>query len=126
MVKVTYANICLSFLVKYLFFYFILGCINNDFSIFKFYELRSLEGVFLYFWLVLGFPILEVFLFSNLLFKAFHSSYRKYILLVSLVLLAQYSLFSFLTSQKLLNFEGLLNVSVQLLIISIFYDKKRF
>ena len=123
MLKASFKNILLYILLKYLLFYVFMMFKNNDFRLLHFYNLKNGEDWFYYLWLVLFVPVLNMILFSGPIYFIFKTKKAIYfILLMSIILVAEYFLYTYFVSQlDLMN--GVYNGVISLLLLLLFFFK---
>ena len=124
MLKASFKNILLYILVKYLLFYVFMMFKNNDFRLLHFYNLKNGEDWFYYLWLVLFMPVLSMILFSAPIYFIFKTKKAIYfILLMSIILVAEYFLYTYFVSQlDLMN--GVYNEIISLLVLLLFFYRQ--
>jgi hypothetical protein len=124
MLKPSFKNILLYILLKYLLFYVFMMFKNNDFRILHFYNLKNGEDWFYYLWLVLFVPVLNMILFWAPIYFIFKTKKAIYfVLLMSVILVAEYFLYTYLVSQlDLMN--GVYNGIISLLVLLLFFFKQ--
>ena len=119
MLKISVTNIFFFFLIKYIVFYLLLAFKNDNFY---FFELTNIK-YFMYWWLLLFIPVVCFFLFvlplrSLILLK----TWPAYILVLFVVFVAEYFLYTYLASQMDLN-NGVYNGLLSILLFSILFYK---
>lgn len=119
-------NICVSVFVKYLIFYLILMISNNSFKLLHIGYVKNGIDLFYYLWIVLFFPIMDLILFSVPLFFILRlKNYLYFFLGLLLVLLAEYFIYTYFTSQKVFNQDALLKVVISFITFFLLFYKSR-
>ncbi len=119
-------KVVLFFFVKYVLFYILMMFKNNDFSLIQLNRLRNSGDLFYYCWTFLFYPILCIVLFSLPIYYAIKSKKIIYFIpLLSLVLVTEYTIYTYLDSQlDLMN--GVYNGGISLVVfILVFYKQIR-
>lgn len=125
MFKVSFKNVLLYILLKYLLFFIFAMFMTNNFKLLHFYNLKTGEDWFLYLWLVLFFPVLSMILFSAPIYFSFRLKRIGYfILTISAILVAEYFVYVFFTSEKHVNMKGVYNGVISLLVFYLFFFKQ--
>ena len=121
----TYSRICLSILLKYLFFYTILMVLNNDFKLLQINNIHDGGDLFYYLWIVLFFPIVDFILFSAPLYLSFKIKYFvNFTCVFVLILIVEYFVYAFFTSQKIYSRDSLIKVIINIIVLFIMFRKK--
>lgn len=123
MLKPTYLNICISIFLKYFIFYAFLMVLNDDFKLLQVNNIRNGQDLFYYMWIVLFFPILDIMLFSVPLYFSLKIKKRAYFILsIVLIILIEYFLYAYFTSQKALNQDAFIKILISIvLLFCLFY-----
>jgi hypothetical protein len=101
MIKATFQSILLYIFLKYLLFYILLMVKSDDFKLIKVADLKSGQDWFYYLWIILFMPIIAMIVFSGPLYFAFKMKKLIYfILLIGIVLIAEYFLYTYFSSQN--------------------------
>lgn len=124
MLKATFKNILVYIFIKYVLFYIFLMFKNNDFSLLKLNTLKTGQDWFYYLWMFLFLPVISMVLFSAPLYFTFKVKNAIYfIVFVSIILIAEYFLYTYFASQaNLLN--GVYNGIISLLLLLLFFSKQ--
>ncbi len=123
MLRPAFKNIVLFFFVKYLLFYILLMFKNNDYSLIQIGSLKNSQDVFYYLWIFLFLPIVSIILFSAPIYFAFKvKSWIYFTILTSVVLIAEYFLYTYFASQADLT-NGVYNGIISLLLLFLFFFK---
>jgi hypothetical protein len=127
MFKASFKNILLYILLKYLLFFVFAMFMTNNFKLLRFYNLRTGEDWFYYLWLILFFPILSMIFFSAPIYFSFRLKNIVYfILAIMAIIVAEYFVYVFFTSERHLNMKGVYNGIISLLVFYIFFFKQIF
>lgn len=127
MIKPTFLNVCISILISYIIFLVIPMIINEDYRLLEFSNIRSGQDLFYYLWIVLFFPIVDIILFSVPLFYSFKiKKIFVFILVIIAVYIFEYLIFTYFTSQKIYDEDGLQKVIIGLVLFFIFFYKSIF
>jgi hypothetical protein len=116
MFKISFWNISIFWFIKYIVLYLLLMFKNSDFTFIKVNEIKTGSDLLYYLWIFLFMPVISIIIFSApvyFLFKVKNVSY--FIIIVVLVLVAEYSIYTYLASQNdLLNgvYNELISVAV--------------
>jgi len=125
MLKASFKNILLYILVKYLFFYVVMMFKINDFRYLQIGDLRNGEDWFLYLWMILFLPVLNMILFSAPIYFLFRlKSVGYFLLAITAIFLAEYFVYVFFTSEKHVDINGVYNGIVSLLVFCLFFFKE--
>ena len=121
MLKPKFVNVLLFIFVKYLLFYIFLMFKNNDYSLVQIGALKNSEDIFFYFWIFLFLPVTNIFLFSVPIYFVLRVKKVIYfMLLLSIVLIAEYLLYTYFASQTNL-MNGVYNGIISLLLLYLFF-----
>jgi hypothetical protein len=123
MLKPKLINIVLYFFIKYIFFYVFMMFRNNDFTLIQVSDLKNGDDWFLYLWMFLFLPVLCSILFTAPIYYILKvESIVFFILLIGLVFIAEYFLYTYFASQlDLMN--GVYNGIISLFFLLIFFFK---
>ena len=122
MFKVTLKNILLYILFKYLVFFIFMMIITNNFKLLRFYNLKTAQDWFYYFWLILFFPILSMIIFSAPIYFSFKIRHAFYfILAIMAIFISEYFVYSFFTSEKYMNMNGVYNTIISIVVLLLFF-----
>ena len=124
MIKPKIVNIVFYFFIKYSIFYIFMMFKNNDFTLIQINFLKNATDWFFYLWTFLFLPVVCSFLFSipiYFIFKIKGSNY--FILLMSIILIFEYSLYTYLASQADLK-NGVYNAFLSIILLSIFFKTR--
>jgi len=121
MLRPAFKNIILFYFVKYILFYLFLMFKNNDYTFIEINSLRNSEDVIYYLWIFLFLPVLCIILFSIPTYFAFKVKRGIYfILVISVVLLAEYFLYTYYASQTDL-MNGVYNAIISLAVLLLLF-----
>lgn len=123
MLKTSFKKILLFFFVKYFIFYIVMMFKNNVFSLIQLNTISNIQDVFYYCWTFLFYPILCFILFSMPIYFALKAKKPIYFIsLMCVVLLSEYSIYTYLDSQlDLMN--GIYNGIISLIMFVLFFFK---
>jgi hypothetical protein len=125
MLNLKVINIFLYFLIKYVIFFFILMLLNNDFTLLKISNIKTGEGLFIYLWMILFFPIIEMILFSIPIYNAFKvNKFIIFLLIITITMIIEYFLYVYLTTQHLFDRDAMIKTSISILLLLIFFYKR--
>jgi hypothetical protein len=124
MLKPTFSNICISIILKYLIFYILIMVINNEFKLLPVSNIRNGQDLFYYLWIVLFFPIVDMILFATPIYFSFRANKSlNFIISIIAILLFEYFIYAYFTSQKLFNREAFFKVIVSIIVLLVFFYK---
>lgn len=124
MLKPTFLNICISILVSYIIFLGIPMIMNGDYRLLEFSNIQNGTDLFLYLWLILFFPIVDIILFSAPLYFSFKIKNRfSFILSVFLIFSIEYFIYAYFTSEKIYDQDGLQKVTIGIIIFILLFYK---
>lgn len=120
MLKPTFYNILFYLFIKYIAFYLYLAFKNNDFY---FFEVSNMK-YFMYWWMLLFLPIVIIFIFSApIYFSLKIKSPIYFMLLMGAILVAEYFVYVFFTSDKHVDMNGVYNGIISVLFLLLFFFK---
>ncbi len=123
MLKPNFINIFFYFFLKYIVFYVFMMFRNNDFTLIQINELRGFNDWFFYLWMFLFLPIVCSIVFGIPLFYIFKAKNAVYFTaLVSVLIVAEYLLYTYFASQLDLT-NGIYNAVLSVLFLLIFFFK---
>ena len=123
MLRPSIKNIILFFFVKYFLFYFLLMFKNKDYTLIQIGSLRNGEDVFYYLWLFLFLPVMNIILFSVLIYFAFRAKREFYFVLFLIAfLIVEYFLYTYFASQTDL-MNGVYNAILSVILLVLFFFK---
>ena len=123
MLKPFFKNILLFFFIKYFLFYILLMFKNSDYTFIQIGSLRNYDDVIYYLWIFLFLPVLCNIIFSVPLYFSFKIKQGVYFLLLLIVILvAEYFLYTYYASQADL-MNGVYNGIISLLLLFLFFFK---
>ncbi len=99
-----FKKIGIYYLLKYFIFILTLTIVEQNFSIFRIDKMKSVSDFYLYFFLILFFPVLNFILFCLPIFYTFKLNKNLRILCNLILILIEIMLYVYFTSQKI-NFE---------------------
>jgi hypothetical protein len=124
MLRPAFKNIVLFFFVKYLLFYILLMFKNKDYSLIQIGSLKNTQDVFYYFWIFLFLPVVNSILFSAPIFFSFKVKSQFYFIpLIFGILIAEYFVYVYFTSDKHIDINGIYNGIISLLLLCLFFIK---
>ena len=97
---------------------------NNNFALIEIFDLKTLEDLFYYLWTFLFLPVLISIILLvplNYTFKIKNGLY--FLLVINLVLVTEYFIYTFLASQLNL-WNGIYNAIIGLLLLGLFFYKE--
>ena len=125
MLNLKIINIFLYFVVKYIIFFCILMLLNNDFTLLNISNIKTGEGLFIYLWMVLFFPIIEMIFFSIPIYNAFKvNNFIIFLLIITITMLIEYFLYVYFTTQHLFDRDAMIKTCISLLLLVIFFYKR--
>lgn len=120
MLKPTFYNILLCFLLKYIAFYVFLMFKNNNFY-FLTPNIRSLEDLVYYLWSFLSLPVINMVLFALPIYYIFKQQNITYFTIIIVIfLIAEYFIYTYLASRADL-INGIYNGILSLLCLLLFF-----
>lgn len=121
MLKPTILNILLFWFVKYIAFYILMMFKNNNFALLKVNEIKTGEDLFFYLWLFLFLPVASMLVFTAPVYYSFKTrSIVYFILIIGIVLLAEYFGYTFSASTSDLT-NGIYNGIFSILFLLLFF-----
>lgn len=124
MLKPTVLNILLFWLAKYIALYIFLMFKNGNYALLKVHELKNGEDLFYYLWLFLFLPVVCMIVFSAPMYLSFKvKKLIYYVLIMMVILLAEYFLYTWLASQANL-MNGLYNGIISVVFLLLFFRKQ--
>jgi hypothetical protein len=125
MLNLKIINIFLYFVVKYIIFFCILMLLNNDFTLLNISNIKTGEGLFIYLWMVLFFPIIEMIFFSIPIYNAFKvNNFIIFLLIITITMIIEYFLYVYFTTQHLFDRDAMIKTCISLLLLVIFFYKR--
>ena len=128
MLKTNFLNISLYIFIKSIIFYCILMILNNDFTLLNVMNnIKNGKNLFYYLWVILFFPIVDILFFSIPLYHIL--KVKKIILsiiLVSIVIVIEYLLYVYFTTQKIYDRDATIKIVVSIILLIIFFYKAIF
>lgn len=123
MLKPVIKNILFYLFLKYILFYIFMMFKNNNFYFIN-PGIRNGADLFYYLWMFLFLPVISMVLFSAPLYFTFKVKNAIYfILFVSIILVAEYFLYTYFASQANL-MNGVYNGIISLLLLLLFFSKQ--
>ena len=120
-----YIKILLYFLIKYFLCFFIGMIESNNFSILKINNLKSSADIFLYFWIILFFPIVNFYLFFLPISFSLKLKRNIALFLNLLFIIIEILIYIYFTSQKyILDFQSLILFLSSIICFTIFFNKE--
>ena len=124
MLKLTFKNTLLYIFVKYLLLYVFLMFKSKDYSLLNLANLKNVQDWFYYLWLILFMPIVSMILFSWAIYFTFKVKNRAYfVILLSLIFIAEYFVYVFFTSNKHIDVNGVINTIIGLILLILLFFK---
>jgi hypothetical protein len=119
-------NIFLYFIIKQIIFFCVLMVLNNDFTLLKIVSnIKTGEGLFIYLWMILFFPIVEMILFSVPIYNAFKvNKFIIFLLIITIIMIIEYFLYVYFTTQHLFDRDAMIKTCISILLLVIFFYKK--
>ena len=84
-----------------------------------------MDKTYFFLWIVLFFPILDIILFAIPLYFSLKAKTLIFVISIIIILLIEYLIYAYFTSQKLFALDSLLKVIVNILLLFIFFYKTR-
>lgn len=123
MLKPYILNIVLFWLVKYIFFYLALMFKNPNYAFINFDNINNGQDLFYYLWLLLFMPVVCMVIFIAPVYSSFKTkNINTSFLLLLVVLLAEYFIYTYLVSPADLG-NGILNTIISVLVFVTFFYK---
>lgn len=123
MLQLNKLNICVSIILKYFIFYILLMFINKEFKLLEISNVKNGQDLFYYLWVVLFFPILDMILFAIPLYFSFKAKIFIFVISTFVILLIEYLLYAFFTSQKLIDRDAFLKIIINVFVLYFFFYK---
>jgi hypothetical protein len=121
--KPSLVNIILFWLAKYLGFYVFMMFKNNNYALLKLNTIKNREDLFYYLWLFLFLPVVSILIFSVPMYFSFKAKSPIYFtLIVGVILVVEYFLYTSLASQSNL-MNGIYNGIISILFLTLFFYK---
>lgn len=121
MFRPVFLSIVLYFFMKYLAFYMLLMFKNSDFYLLETGSIKTSGDLFYYLWLFLFLPVVCTAIFSVPLYFSFRvHNVIYFFLIVSLILVAEYFVYTYFASQADL-VNGLYNALISILFLLLFF-----
>lgn len=115
-------NIILYVLTKYIVFYTVLAVKNSNYYFFKVNEVRNGEDLFYYLWMLLFLPAIYCLAFLAPLYFTFKVKQPAlFTFLIGAIILAEYFVYVYFTSDKHIDMNGVYNGVLSLLFLLIFF-----
>lgn len=116
-------NILFFWVVKYIAFFIFMMFKNDNFTFIKVNEIKNGEDLFYYLWIFLFLPVVCMIILSAPLHFLFKTSKINYFLLIiCIILIAEYFIYTYLASQADL-MNGVYNGIISILFLLLFYYK---
>ncbi len=124
MLSVSYKNIFLYMLVKYFCFYLLLMFFQNNFWILKISEFKDLaEWVYLAFILLLLPVIVMLLCYWPIYFALKQKVFVRFLIIVFFCFVGEYFVYVYFTSQRHVDWYGILNVLMSIGFLALFFYK---
>lgn len=97
---------------------------NKEFKLLQISNIRNGQDLFYYLWIVLFFPIIDIVLFA--IPEYFSLKAKKmsiFVISITVILLIEYFIYAYFTSQKLINRDALLKVIITIAVLLLFFYK---
>ncbi len=124
MKKPKITSIVFYLFIRYIIFFIFLMIKDNNAKLIDFDSLESAEDWFYHLWIALFLPIVSVILFSIPLYLAFKTKKAiKFFLIVIGILIVDYFMYVFFTSNKHIDLNGIYNAIISSILLAIFFRK---
>jgi len=122
MLKPNIRNIILFFVVKYLILYILIMLKDQVYTLIEVNRIKNLQDAIFYLVLFLLLPAVNIILFSVPIYYCFRLK-KSYLFgsLMGVFLILEYFIYIYLTSQKYLDINGVLNGVISLLVFVLFF-----
>lgn len=98
--------------------------INNEFKLLQINNIKNGQDLFYYLWIVLFFPIVDMILFATPLYFSFKAKkILNFVISIIAILLFEYFIYAYFTSQKILNQDAFLKVIISIIVLLAFFYK---
>ena len=122
--KPTFLNVCGYLFLRCIIFYCVLMIVNNDFKLLQLSNIKNGQDLFYYLWIVLFFPVVDIFLFSiPIYFSLKIKNVISFILVIGLILLIEYSIYAYFTSQFFFNKDAFIKIIISGILLWVFFYK---
>lgn len=122
MIKMTFRNILLFILLKYFILYIIRMIKMIDYRFLRVNELKNAGDLFYYSWLILFLPMVSMILFSAPIYYSFKlKNIFSFSVAILSILTAEYFVYVYLTSDKHIDMNGIVNGGISLLLFILFF-----
>ncbi len=119
-----FISIIFYLFIKYIIFFIFLMIKDNNTKLLRFDSLENTGDWFYHLWVILFLPVISVIIFSIPLYFAFKTNKVINFLLITVgVLLADYFIYVFFTSDKHIDLNGVYNMLISTLLLFIFFQK---
>lgn len=101
--------------------------LNKEFKLLQISNIKNGQDLFFYLWIVLFFPVVDMLLFAIPLYFSLRTKKTlNFVISIIAILLVEYFVYAYFTSQKLINRDALLKVIVSIIVIlTLFYKTIR-
>ena len=124
MLKPSLINILLFWFVKYIAFYVLLMFKSNNYTLIEVSQLKNGEDWFLYLWMFLFLPVVSMLIFTTPVYFSFKmKSVVYFALIVTAILIGEYFVYVFFTSDRHIDINGIYNGGMSLLFLLLFFYK---
>jgi hypothetical protein len=124
MLKPTFQNILLYLFVKYLAFYVFLMFKNADFRLLEIGNVKRGHSITYFLLVMLPLPVISMILFSVPIYYSFKlKNIFLFILLIGGILVSEYFVYVFFTSERHIDMNGIYNGVLSLLFFILFFVK---
>lgn len=118
----TFKNVLLYILIKYLVFYLFRMIKMNDYRFLKINELTTPGDWFYYLWLILFLPAVSMLLFAIPIYYSFRiRNIFLYLLTILSIFVAEYFVYVYWTSDKHIDMNGIVNGIIGILLFILFF-----
>ena len=125
MLNLKVINIFLYFLIKCVIFFCILMLLNNDFTLLKISNIKTREGLFIYLWMILFFPIIDMIFFAIPIYNAFKvKKFIMFFLIITITMIIEYFLYVYFTTQHLFDRDAIIKTCISVLLLMLFFYKR--
>jgi len=125
MLRPNFSNIILCLLIKYLAFYAFMMIKNDEYRLLEAENLKEGHSLAYFFYVMLPLPILCMLLFSAPIYYSFRLKKSVYFFsVIPAVLVAEYFLYVFFTTDKHIDMNGIYNAIFSVLFLLVFFFKK--
>lgn len=119
-----YINILFYIFIKWIVTYIIFMFLTSNYSMIQMNNLRTIEDIFYYLWLVLFMPVMSMLIFSLPYFLSFKAS-NSFVFLssITIIIVIEYLHYVYFNSQKLYDKNGIIFILIGSLIFYFLFSK---